>query len=378
VASLRSPASRSLARTRARLVASALLGAVLALAGCATHGGSSTDVTDATPGVALADATVVSDARAYEGPSTALLTAPGLHPVAEDPQPRLPVTVTDAQGTEVTVTDVSRIIALDIYGTNARTVAELGLLGNLVGRDTSTAFPEAIDLPNVTPGGHELNAEAILALEPTVVVADTTQGPWDVILQLREAGIPVVITSSERSLDTAADDIRFLADALGVPEEGERLAERTETAIDSITEQIATVADEATGGDPLRMAFLYVRGGTGIYYLFGDGSGAGSLITALGGVDIATEVGLTGMKPVTDEGLIAMQPDVLLVMTKGLESAGGVDGLLNAVPAIAQTPAGEHRRIVDMDDATILSFGPTSADVLEALAVAIYAPGPGA
>ena len=69
-----------------------------------------------------------------------------------------------------------------------------------------------------------------------------------------------------------------------------------------------------------------------------------------------------------------MQPDLLLVMTKGLESSGGVDGLLEAQPAIAQTPAGENRRIVDMSDSQILSFGPMTADVLEALAVAIYAP----
>jgi iron complex transport system substrate-binding protein len=80
------------------------------------------------------------------------------------------------------------------------------------------------------------------------------------------------------------------------------------------------------------------------------------------------------MRPVTDEGIIAMEPDVLLVMTAGLESAGGVDGLLESVPALALTPAGENRRIVDMADSEILSFGPMSARVLEALAVAVYAP----
>ena len=34
----------------------------------------------------------------------------------------------------------------------------------------------------------------------------------------------------------------------------------------------------------------------------------------------------------------------------------------------------QHRRIVDMADGEILSFGPRSAEVLDALARAIYAP----
>ncbi|MFP5356169.1 MAG: hypothetical protein ACLGIK_13645, partial [Gemmatimonadota bacterium] len=37
-----------------------------------------------------------------------------------------------------------------------------------------------------------------------------------------------------------------------------------------------------------------------------------------------------GMQPMTDEAIIAANPDLILVMTHGLESAGGVDGLLAA------------------------------------------------
>jgi iron complex transport system substrate-binding protein len=61
-------------------------------------------------------------------------------------------------------------------------------------------------------------------------------------------------------------------------------------------------------------------------------------------------------------------------MTKGLESTDGVDGLLEALPELAQTPAGINKRIVDMDDTSILSYGPATAEVLDALAVALYAP----
>ena len=117
-----------------------------------------------------------------------------------------------------------------------------------------------------------------------------------------------------------------------------------------------------------------MRGQSGVYYMFGEGSGADSLIDAIGGYDVAEEIGWNGMKPVTDEGIVAAQPDLVLMMTEGLESAGGVDGLLERLPALAETPAGQHRRFVDMDDSQILGFGPITADVLNALAVATYAP----
>ena len=344
---------RSPARRGAALLAALAL--VLATAGCQfapTHGDD-------------ADVTPLADPRAWEGPSTAVAADTAITPVTEGAQ-RLPVTVTDAQGTEVTVTDTSRILALDIYGSLSRIVFELGLGDHVVGRDVSTAFAEAAGLPLVTQNGHDLNAEAILDLAPTVILTDTSLGPWDTILQMRDAGIPVVVVDSHRAIDTVDDLIVQVAGALGVADRGAALAQRTEAAIDAVAP-----TDPA---DRLRMVFLYVRGQSGVYYLFGDESGADSLIEALGGVDVAGEIGWQGMRPVTDEALVAADPDLILMMTKGLESVDGVDGLMDAVPAIAQTTAGKHRRIVDMSDTDILSFGPEAAAVLDALAVAIYAP----
>jgi iron complex transport system substrate-binding protein len=76
----------------------------------------------------------------------------------------------------------------------------------------------------------------------------------------------------------------------------------------------------------------------------------------------------------TAEALVQAAPDVILMMTEGLASVGGIDGLLTSIPAVAATPAGEKRRIVDMADTEILSFGPRTPQILDALARAIYAP----
>jgi iron complex transport system substrate-binding protein len=76
----------------------------------------------------------------------------------------------------------------------------------------------------------------------------------------------------------------------------------------------------------------------------------------------------------TDEALVALNPDIILVMSKGLDSAGGVDGLIAAQPSVALTAAGKNRRIIDVEDSVVLAGGTRFPDVLDGLARAIYAP----
>ncbi|GAA5201243.1 heme/hemin ABC transporter substrate-binding protein [Microbacterium jejuense] len=353
----------------------AVVVAAVMLSGCAAATAQTADPSCPDADVPLASLTLVDDPRTATGPSTACLASNAIEPVGDDSAPELPATVTDAEGRAVEVTDVSRILPVDISGTIAATVFGLGLGDSVVGRDGSTAFAGTEDLPVVTKSGHTLNAEAILELAPTVMLTDTTIGPKEVRQQLRDAGIAVVVVSSERRADTTGALVAEIAAALGVPERGAELADRLDADVASAVAEVAEVAPGAASDRP-RLLFLYVRGSANVYYIFGRDSGADSLIDAVGGVDVASEIGWEGMKPMTAEALVAAQPDVLVMMTDGLASVGGVDGLLERIPALMQTPAGEHRRVVDMADAEILSFGPRTADVVRALARAVYAPTP--
>lgn len=324
-------------------------------------------------GESLVGLPLVDDVREARGPSTACLPGHAIARVTDTTAPALPVSVVDAEGRSVTITDASRILPIDISGTIAATVFALGLGDNVVGRDTSTDFDGTENLPVVTKSGHTLNAEAILQLGPTVVLTDTSIGPKEVRQQLRDAGITVVVISSERRLDNTGELVDEISTALGVPSRGVELNERLHRELDEVASEVAAVAP-MNPEDKARMLFLYVRGNANIYYIFGRDSGADSLIDAVGGIDVASEIGWEGAQPMTAEALVAAQPDVIVMMTKGLESMGGVDGLLEKLPAVAQTPAGANRRIIDMEDSQVLSFGPRSAEIVRALARALYAP----
>jgi iron complex transport system substrate-binding protein len=296
--------------------------------------------------------------------SEAALTA--VEPIgAKAPVPQLPARVTSADGRPVVITDVSRVLAVNLSGTLAEIVFSLGLGDNVVGRDISTTFEQAKALPLVTKA-HDLSAEGVLALSPTLILTDKSMGPPEALEQLRGAGIPVVLVPEAWSLPEIYPRISAVAAALGVPGAGQQLIERTRAEV------AAALAEAPRRDEPLKVAFLYLRGQAGVYLMGGRGSGADSMIEAIGAVDAGTAIGLERFRPLTSEGLIRAAPDVLVLMDGGLQSVGGISGVLR-VAGVEQTPAGQSRRIVSMDDGSLLSFGPRTGKVVRELARRVYA-----
>lgn len=315
-------------------------------------------------------------AKDITGPSTAWLTDRQIEPVETGEEQSLPATVVShvrSGDAKVTVTDTSRIVAFDMSGSISATLWGLGLGDSLVARDVSTDFPGTEKLPLVTAEGHAVNAEAVMAQKPTLIITDGSMGPRDVVEQLGDTGVPVVFLENDASFAGAAALAREVGKTVGLVESGEALAERITADVETAKAEVARFVPE-NPSEKLRTVFLYLRGNSGVYYLFADDSGVGDLVDALGGINVAREMGWKGAQPLTDEAMVKARPDLILVMTNGLESTGGVDGLLSDKPAIALTPAGKNRRFVDMSDGDVLSFGPRSPGVVEALGRAIYVP----
>ncbi len=89
-------------------------------------------------------------------------------------------------------------------------------------------------------------------------------------------------------------------------------------------------------------------------------------------MDAGAASGLTkDFTALTSEALAAAAPDAILVMSKGLESVGGVDGLVK-IPGVAQTPAGMDRRIVSVEDGVLLTYGPRTDQVLGSVVAQLY------
>lgn len=291
-----------------------------------------------------------------------------VEPLAAAPAPKLPVTVDSADGTKVTVDSTDRIVPLT--GSLSEIVFTLGFGKQVVARDITATFEQAEKLPVVTRA-HDVSAESVLSLKPTVVLADTTTGPAEAIDQIRDAGIPLVVVDPAKGLDDVGRRIDTVAEALGVPAAGTELKKRTESRIAAVQK---TIPDHADGKKP-RVAFLYLRGSASVYLLGGAESGASSLLEAAGAVDAGKASGLNkDFTAITSEALAKAAPDAILLMSKGLDSVGGMNGLVK-IPGIAETPAGMDRRVVAIDDGVLLNYGPRTDRVLAGIVEQLYPEG---
>ncbi|MFJ3542483.1 hemin ABC transporter substrate-binding protein [Streptomyces rubiginosohelvolus] len=291
-----------------------------------------------------------------------------VEPLAGAPAPRLPVTVDSADGKKVTIDSTDRIVPLT--GSLSEIVFTLGFGKQVVARDITATFEQAEKLPVVTRA-HDVSAESVLSLKPTIVLADTTTGPSEAIDQIRDAGIPLLVVEPAKGLSDVGRRIDTVAEALGVPSAGTELKERTEKRIADVQKSIP----DHTDGKKPRVAFLYLRGSASVYLLGGAESGASSLLEAAGAVDAGKESGLDkDFTAITSEALAKAAPDAILLMTKGFESVGGMDGLVK-IPGIAETPAGMDRRVVTVDDGVLLNYGPRTDRVLTEIVEQLYAKG---
>jgi iron complex transport system substrate-binding protein len=227
----------------------------------------------------------------------------------------------------------------------------------LVGRDISSTEKSLESIPVVT-SGHQVIPERVLALNPDLVIIDASTGPSSAINQIRSTGVKIVMTPESWNLSDISVKIRAVGAAIGANNQADALIEKMQQVL-----SVTSVANKP------RVAFLYLRGTSAIYLIGGPGSGADSLLLAVGAEDVGAQKLDRPFNALTAESLAALNPDVILVMTKGLASVGGVEGLIK-LPGVAQTTAGKNSAIIDVDDSLLLSFGPRTPSLLAELAKA--------
>jgi iron complex transport system substrate-binding protein len=254
-------------------------------------------------------------------------------------------------------TQYSRVVAL--ANGSAEIIASLGHLDILIGRDVASDVA-SLESVEVVTSGHQIVAEKILSLNPDLVIIDALSGPSSALVAIENAGIRMVKISEAWKLDEIDRKVSEIAQAIGAIDDGEKLIAALQGSKSAVT-QIPVGKT---------IAFLYLRGGSAIYLIGGKGSGTDSLIAAIGGVDAGAQKFDNPFTPMTAEAIATLNPDLFLVMSKGLESVGGIDGLVE-LPGIAQTQAGKKRAIVAVDDSLLLSFGPRTYSLLVALSQSV-------
>lgn len=275
------------------------------------------------------------------------------------------IVISQADVTSVAVTPVEKLSDVRIVALAngaAELIAAMGYRDNLVGRDIASSTTELKDVPIVT-SGHQVIPETIIALQPTLVIVDDATGPSSAISKLESAGIRIVNISQSWNLVDLLIKVDQLGSAIKAPQSAALLRNILSESVNG------NLVGASATDQKLKVAFLYLRGTSSIYLVGGQGSGADYLINATGAIDVGAQKLTKPFTPLTAETMAQLNPDLILVMIAGLESVGGVSGLVE-LPGVAQTQAGKNRQIVAVDDSLLLSFGPRTPSLINELAAA--------
>lgn len=224
----------------------------------------------------------------------------------------------------------------------------LGAADEVVGVDSTSTYPPEARAGRPDVGYfRRLSAEGLLSLNPTMVIAVGGAGPRETLDMVAAAGVRVVTIEDDWTAEGVATKIERIGALVGRRTQAEALAARVrvEFAVQS------TLCD-AHATRPRVLFVLALTNGRPL--VAGRATAADAMIGLAGGLNVAGD--FSGYKPLTDEAIIDAAPDVVVTMENGPESLTA--DKIFALPAFAPTPAARDRRLVAIDGADALAFGP--------------------
>lgn len=271
-----------------------------------------------------------------------------VEPIQPVGTPRLPVAVVDGSGANVGIDSIDRVVVLG--GDASEVMYSLGLNDRVVGNDLSSIFPAAVASKPKVGIFSNFSAEGVLRLKPTLVIAHPNSGPPAAIAAVKAAGIPWFVVPETNVLAASTVKIRAIGRAVGMPDDGNRLA-------DSVSSQLAAAkASAAKITKAPVVAYMTYRNNTP--YLFGRDSPACVLMTTAGAVCAGTKAGIFDLVvPITAEALIPTKPDIIIAPVDAVAAMGGLDAF-KALPGVAQTPASKNGLIFTYDVNFTQGLGP--------------------
>lgn len=235
-----------------------------------------------------------------------------------------------------------KIVSLN--GAISEALVILGAESQIIGVDVTSTYPESLKT-KATDLGHvrSITAESILSLKPNVVFATSKDVNPTLNEQLKAANVSLKIINQEYSTEGTKNLITEIAKFLK--------KENYQPLLENIDRQIAEI--KPFEKKP-KVLFIYARG-AGNLMVAGKETPLHHMIELAGADNAAATI--TDFKPLTPEALLTINPDVILLFDTGLQSLGGIDGLLK-VEGISATNAGKNQKIITMDVQLLSGFGP--------------------
>ncbi len=290
--------------------------------------------------------------------------APTVEPTAVptvEPSPE-PFTLTDSLGRQVTLAIPAQHI-VSLAPSNTEILFAIGAGDKLVGRDDFSDYPaEAQKVPSIGSLYPKVNAEAIVALKPDLVLAAGITNPEDV-KALADLGLTVYATHNATSLDDIYADILAVGQLTGHTADAEKLVADEKARVAAVTTKTTTLTNkpkvfyEVDATDPSAP------------WTAGPGSFIDQLLTLAGGDNVG-RVSQDQYFQIGVETLIAQDPAIIIL---GSSTFGGqTPELVAKRVGWDKITAVKKGAVYTFDDNLVSRPGPRVVDGLESLAKLIH------
>lgn len=225
--------------------------------------------------------------------------------------------------------------------------------GLLAAVDVTSTVPASLNaLPRV--GYHrQLGSEGLLSLDASVLIGSEAMGSKSTLDTVQSAGLEVMVLPTATDANTLVANIQALGEKLGKAEQANALSKRVEARLNALSNT------QVNG----RVLFVLLQSGRPAR-VGGKGTAADSIIKLAGVNNIAD---FEGYRDVSAEGLLVMAPELILVASRG-EAEISAATLLEEIPLLAHTPAGEQGAIQVLSAAALIGgVGLGAIDAAEAL-----------
>ena len=240
----------------------------------------------------------------------------------------------------------------------------LGAGDQVIAVDSTSQWPpETRKLPRL--GYHkQLSSEGILAMAPTLLIGTDVMGPPATISQLKSAGVHIESLPIDFTVKTMHYRIERLAKLLGKEAQGKQLWASIKQSLDE-AQRLANSRKEHP-----KVLFLLATGGR-TPSVSGSHTAANAMIELAGGTNVAASK-FSSYKPLSNESLLEMAPDVIIYSDRG--DGTTPEQILAMQPALKQTPAGRSGKVVGIDGTLLLGgLGPRTGETAIKLAKILYA-----
>lgn len=307
---------------------------------------------------------VACSPQATEIPAGPVTKAPATEaPVTQPPASTDGSIFVDGLGREVKITGFAQRV-VSLAPSNTEILFAVGAGDQIVGRDEFSDFPEeAKAIESIGGSFGEYNAEAILALEPDLVLAAEINPP-ELVKQLEDLGLTVYYVKNPEILEETFGNIQNIAIMTGHEPEAEELVNSLIARVAAVDEKIATVTEQP-------VVFYEIDASDASKpYTYGPGTFGDLLISRAGGVNLATAAGITDPYPqVSLEQIVATNPDVIVL---GDSMWGMTAEAVQARPGWEAIDAVANGQIFPFDDNLVSRPGPRLVDGLEQLAKLLH------